>query len=79
MAGVRDLHARWWDDADDRAAYDALGSTCVLAQRRATSRSVIARLERARPQPFTRALARLAEAAGTRLKIPFEQVDHSAA
>lgn len=43
-----------------------------LAQRMATTRSVIARLENGRTRPSTQTLERLAAATGTRLKISFE-------
>jgi ribosome-binding protein aMBF1 (putative translation factor) len=43
-----------------------------LAQRMATTQSVIARLESGRSKPSTQTLERLAVATGTRLKITFE-------
>ncbi len=43
-----------------------------LAQRMATTQSVIARLESGRTRPSTQTLERLASATGTRLKITFE-------
>ena len=43
-----------------------------LAQRMATTQSVIARLESGRTRPSTQTLERLATATGTRLKISFE-------
>jgi len=49
-----------------------------LAERMATTQSVIARLESGRTQPSTKTLARLAEATGTRLRISFEAGDHAA-
>lgn len=45
-----------------------------LAQRMATTQSVIARLESGRTRPSTQTLSRLAAATGTRLKISFERV-----
>jgi ribosome-binding protein aMBF1 (putative translation factor) len=42
-----------------------------LAQRMATTQSVIARLEGGRTRPSTQTLERLATATGTRLKITF--------
>jgi len=45
-----------------------------LAQRMATTQSVIARLESGRTRPSTQTLERLAAATGTRLKISFEPV-----
>lgn len=45
-----------------------------LAQRMATTQSVIARLEGGRTRPSTQTLERLAQATGTRLKISFEPV-----
>jgi len=44
-----------------------------LAQRMATTQSVIARLESGRTRPSTQTLDRLASATGTRLKISFER------
>jgi transcriptional regulator with XRE-family HTH domain len=44
-----------------------------LAERMATSQSVIARLESGRTRPSTQTLERLATATGTRLKISFER------
>jgi len=49
-----------------------------LAERMATTQSVIARLESGRARPSTKTLARLAEATGTRLKISFERADDAA-
>ncbi len=49
-----------------------------LAERMATTQSVIARLESGRTRPSTQTLARLAEATGTRLRIVFEPVGKSA-
>jgi ribosome-binding protein aMBF1 (putative translation factor) len=49
-----------------------------LAERMATTQSVIARLESGRTQPSTKTLTRLAEATGTRLRISFEAEDHAA-
>lgn len=43
-----------------------------LAQRMATTQSVIARLESGRTRPSTQTLERLAAATGTRLRITFE-------
>lgn len=43
-----------------------------LAQRMATTQSVIARLESGRTRPSTQTLTKLAAATGTRLKISFE-------
>jgi ribosome-binding protein aMBF1 (putative translation factor) len=43
-----------------------------LAQRMATTQSVIARLESGRTRPSTQTLERLATATGTRLRITFE-------
>jgi len=43
-----------------------------LAQRMATTQSVIARLESGRTRPSTNTLERLAAATGTRLRITFE-------
>ena len=43
-----------------------------LAQRMATTQSVIARLEGGRTKPSTQTLERIAAATGTRLKISFE-------
>jgi ribosome-binding protein aMBF1 (putative translation factor) len=43
-----------------------------LAQRMATTQSVIARLESGKTRPSTQTLARLAAATGTRLRISFE-------
>jgi ribosome-binding protein aMBF1 (putative translation factor) len=43
-----------------------------LAERMATTQSVIARLESGRTRPSTQTLERLATATGTRLKISFE-------
>lgn len=43
-----------------------------LAQRMATTQSVVARLESGRSRPSTQTLERLARATGTRLKISFE-------
>ncbi len=50
-----------------------------LAERMATTQSVIARLESGRTQPSTKTLARLAAATGTRLKITFEANENAAA
>ena len=44
-----------------------------LAQRMATTQSVIARLEGGRTRPSTQTLERLAAATGTRLRITFER------
>lgn len=43
-----------------------------LAQRMATTQSVVARLESGRTRPSTQTLERLAAATGTRLRITFE-------
>jgi len=45
-----------------------------LAQRMATTQSVIARLESGRVRPSTQTLDRLARATGTRLRISFERM-----
>jgi len=45
-----------------------------LAQRMATTQSVIARLESGRVRPSTQTLDRLALATGTRLRISFERM-----
>ena len=45
-----------------------------LAQRMATTQSVIARLESGRARPSTQTLDRLALATGTRLRISFERM-----
>ncbi|MQX38498.1 helix-turn-helix domain-containing protein [Roseospira navarrensis] len=49
-----------------------------LAERMATTQSVIARLESGRTQPSTKTLVRLAEATGTRLRITFESAEDAA-
>ena len=45
-----------------------------VAERMATSQSVVARLEAGRVRPSTRTLARFAQATGTRLRISFDPV-----
>lgn len=92
MSQVKDLHRKWMEEAEYRAAYAELtpefelaraliqarttaGLTQgQLAQRMATTQSVIARLESGRSRPSTQTLERIALATGTHLRISFEPV-----
>ena len=48
-----------------------------LAERMHTTQSAIARLEGGRIMPTTRTLEKIAQATGSRLKISFEQMQHT--
>lgn len=88
MSKVSDLHKKWSQDPEYRAAYEELGlefdlarvliearigaRLTQLAKRMKTTQSVIARLESGRVHLSTKTLQKIARATGTRLRISFE-------
>ena len=86
MTRVADLHDAWNKDPEYRMEYERLGpgfavararmrarlTQAELAERMATTQSVVARLESGRVCPSTRTLERVARATGTRLRIHFD-------
>ncbi len=83
---AEEAFARWREDPEFVAAYDALEgpfavyaarchanlSRAELAERMGTSKAVISRLEDGWTMPSTRMLDRVAAATGTKLRVRFE-------